>query len=191
MSVEQINKLISVVISVVEFYSYLLILEINPKTIKVKFVNFIWKIMFKKKIIVISTIFVLSSCASPEVVKTVQISDKDLSCSQLIAATEEAKKFEEDGREERTVTGTNVAAAIFWWPGLVATYINTDDAIDAAKDRQEHLAKIYDKKCSENLNIKSVSKSIENELNNLKRMHTKGLITDEEYKAARKKALGL
>ena len=191
MSVEQINKLISVVISVVEFYSYLLILEINPKTIKISFVNFIWKIMFKKKIIVISTIFVLSSCASPEVVKTVQISDKDLSCSQLIAATEEAKKFEEDGREERTVTGTNVAAAIFWWPGLVATYINTDDAIDAAKDRQEHLAKIYDEKCSENLNIKSVSKSIENELNNLKRMHTKGLITDEEYKAARKKALGL
>ena len=147
--------------------------------------------MFKKKIIIISTIFVLSSCASPEVVKTVQISDKDLSCSQLIAATEEAKKFEEDGREGRTETGTNVAAALFWWPGLVATYINTDDAIDAAKDRQEHLAKIYDEKCSENSNIKSVSKSIENELNNLKRMHTKGLITDEEYKAARKKALGL
>ena len=147
--------------------------------------------MFKKKIIIISTIFVLSSCASPEVVKTVQISDKDLSCSQLIAATEEAKKFEEDGREGRTVTGTNVAAALFWWPGLIATYINTDDAIDAAKDRQEHLAKIYDEKCSENSNIKSVSKSIENELNNLKRMHTKGLITDEEYKAARKKALGL
>ena len=60
-------------------------------------------------------------------------------CNQLIAATEEAKRFEEDGREERTVTGTNVAAALFWWPGLVATYINTDDAIDAAKDRQEHL----------------------------------------------------
>ena len=69
--------------------------------------------------------------------------------------------------------------------------INTDDVIDAAKDRQEYLAKIYDEKCSENSNIKSVSKSIENELNNLKRMHAKGLITDEEYKAARKKALGL
>jgi len=79
----------------------------------------------------------------------------------------------------------------FWWPGLEATYINTDDVIDAAKDRQEYLAKIYDEKCSENSNIKSVSKSIENELNNLKRMHAKGLITDEEYKAARKKALGL
>ena len=71
------------------------------------------KLCLKKKIIIISTIFVSSSCVSPEVVKTVQISDKDLSCSQLIAATEEAKKFEEDDREGRTVSGTNVAEALF------------------------------------------------------------------------------
>ena len=145
----------------------------------------------EKKFILITSIFFLASCASPEVIKTVQISDKDLSCNQLIAATEEAKRFEEDGREERTVTGTNVAAALFWWPGLVATYINTDDAIDAAKDRQEHLTKIYNEKCSNNSNNNSFSKSIENELNKLKKMHSKGLITEEEYKAARKKALGL
>ena len=145
----------------------------------------------EKKFILITSIFFLASCASPEVIKTVQISDKDLSCNQLIAATEEAKRFEEDGREERTVTGTNVAAALFWWPGLVATYINTDDAIDAAKDRQEHLTKIYNEKCSNNSNNNSFSKSIENELNKLKIMHSKGLITEEEYKAARKKALGL
>ena len=145
----------------------------------------------EKKFILITSIFFLASCASPEVIKTVQISDKDLSCNQLIAATEEAKRFEEDGREERTVTGTNVAAALFWWPGLVATYINTDDAIDAAKDRQEHLTKIYNEKCSNNSNNNSFSKSIENELNKLKKMHSKGLITEEEYKAAKKKALGL
>ena len=41
MSVEQINKLISVVISVVEFYAYLLIPEINPKKNKIRIVNFI------------------------------------------------------------------------------------------------------------------------------------------------------
>ena len=145
----------------------------------------------KKKFILITSIFFLASCASPEIIKTVQVSDNDLSCNQLIAATEEAKRFEEDGREERTVTGTNVAAALFWWPGLVATYINTDDAIDAAKDRQEHLTKIYNEKCSNNSNNNSFSKSIENELNKLKKMHSKGLITEEEYKAARKKALGL
>ena len=73
----------------------------------------------------------------------------------------------------------------------MATYINTDDAIDAAKDRQEHLTKIYNEKCSNNSNNNSFSKSIENELNKLKKMHSKGLITEEEYKAARKKALGL
>ena len=145
----------------------------------------------KNLTLTILSFFLLASCVSPKVVKTVQISDKDLSCTQLIVATEEAKKFEEDGREGRTVNGTNVAAAIFFWPGLIATYMNTDDAIDAAKDRQEYLAKIYDKKCSENPEENSVIKSIEKDLDNLKKMYSKGLITDEEYAAARKKALGL
>ena len=39
------------------------------------------------------SIFLLVSCASPDVVQTIQISDKDLSCNQLIAATEEAKNL--------------------------------------------------------------------------------------------------
>ena len=43
----------------------------------------------KKKFILITSIFFLASCASPEIIKTVQVSDNDLSCNQLIAATEE------------------------------------------------------------------------------------------------------
>jgi hypothetical protein len=44
------------------------------------------------------------------------------------------------------VTGTNVAAAVFFWPALIATYANTEDAVNAAKDRQKNLAKIADEK---------------------------------------------
>jgi len=43
MSVEQINKRISVVVSVVQFYAYLLILEINRKTNMIRFVYLIWE----------------------------------------------------------------------------------------------------------------------------------------------------
>ena len=85
-------------------------------------------------IVFLAAVFGLAGCASPDIVQTRQINDDDLSCSQLVTATKEAQKFEADAREGRTVTGTNVAAALFWWPGLVATYVNTDDAIDAADD---------------------------------------------------------
>jgi len=91
----------------------------------------------------------LDSFESPDVVQTRQINDDELSCSELVKATIEAQKFEADARDGRRITGTNVASALFWWLGLVATYVNTDDAIDAAVDRQTHLAQIYiDKECS-------------------------------------------
>ena len=39
-------------------------------------------------------------------------------------------------------------AAILFWPAMLGTYKNTEDAIEAAKDRQRHLEKIAaSKKC--------------------------------------------
>jgi hypothetical protein len=65
-----------------------------------------------------------------------------MSCSQLKAAYAEAQDFEAKARKERGVTGTNVAAAIFFWPAMLGTYKNTEEAIEAAKDRQKHLEKL-------------------------------------------------
>ncbi|WP_205617094.1 hypothetical protein [Pelomicrobium methylotrophicum] len=46
------------------------------------------------------------------------------------------------------MTGTNVAAALFFWPGLIGTYLNTEDAIKAAKERQQRVEKLAaDKGC--------------------------------------------
>ena len=133
----------------------------------------------------------LAGCASPTVVQTRQISDENLNCTQLIQATEEAQQFERESRGERKVTGTNVAAAILFWPGLLATYVNTDDAIDAAKERQTFLRKLYDRKgCSDAMAVQFGS-SVSKELEKLKEMYETGLINSDEYKAARKKTLGL
>jgi hypothetical protein len=144
------------------------------------------------RFLIIALAFSLAGCATPTVVKTTQINDTELSCNALIAATEEAKKFEESARDERTVTGTNVGAAIFFWPGLIATYMNTDDAIDAARDRQAHLDKLYKKKgCSGSSDTNAGNGTVAGNLQRLKKMHSDGLISDEEYTAARKKALGL
>ena len=95
---------------------------------------------------IVGAVLGLAGCATPEVVQERQIGDADLSCDQLIAAIDEAKQFEEDARDEREVTGTNVAAAVFFWPGLIATYANTEDAINAAEKRQEHLTELHEEK---------------------------------------------
>ena len=83
-----------------------------------------------------------AGCASPTVVQSKQTGDSDLSCAQLKAAYEEALDFESKARKERGMTGTNVAAAIFFWPAMIGTYKNTEEAVEAAKDRQKHLEKV-------------------------------------------------
>ena len=90
----------------------------------------------------------LGGCASPTVVESKQSSDRMMSCGALKTAFVEAKDFENKARKERGVTGTNVAAAIFFWPAMLGTYKNTEDAIEAAKERQKHLELIaVEKKC--------------------------------------------
>lgn len=88
----------------------------------------------------------LSGCASPTVVQTKQSNDSSMNCAQLKSAYSDAQDFESKARKERGVTGTNIAAAIFFWPAMIGTYKNTEEAIDAAKDRQKHIEKIAESK---------------------------------------------
>ena len=99
-----------------------------------------------KLLVPIAISVVLFGCASPEVVQVKQVGDRNLTCEQIKTAYDDAGEFEEKARRERKVTGTNVAAAVFFWPALIATYSNTDDAITAARDRQKNLTKIAEEK---------------------------------------------
>ena len=87
----------------------------------------------------ILTVALLVGCATPTVVQTRKSSDGDLSCAQLKDQITEAEDFEAKARKERGVTGTNVAAALLFPLGLLGTYKNTEEAIDAAKERQKNL----------------------------------------------------
>lgn len=88
----------------------------------------------------------LVACASPEVVEVNKIGDDQLTCSQLKDQIAEADNFERKARAERGVTGTNVAAAVLFFPALLVTYANTDEAIDAARDRKQKLVRLAEKK---------------------------------------------
>lgn len=99
-----------------------------------------------KLIVPITVSIMLLGCASPEVVQVKQIGDRNLTCKQIKTAYQDAGEFEEKARKERKITGTNVAAAVLFWPALIGTYRNTDDAIEAARDRQKNLTKIAEEK---------------------------------------------
>jgi len=81
----------------------------------------------------------LAGCATPTVIETRKIGDEGMTCAQIKSELEVAEKAEKAARDERKVTGTNVAAALLFLPGLVATYVNTDEAIDAARERKANL----------------------------------------------------
>lgn len=131
----------------------------------------------------------LTACATPTVVERRQTADSNLSCTQLAIEISKANEFEQKARSERGVTGTNVAATLFFLPGLVFTYMNTDEAITAAKDRQAHLQALSDKaNCKDETQAPAKSKLVAN-LNELKKSYDAGVLTTEEFEAAKKKLI--
>jgi len=93
-----------------------------------------------------SVLALLTACANPDVVDVRKLGDEELSCEQIREEIYEAEKFEDKARDEKGVTGKNVAAALFFWPAMLVTYNNAGEAIEAAKDRKERLTRIGDKK---------------------------------------------
>lgn len=103
----------------------------------------------KSTLVALAATALLFGCATPTVVQTKQSNDSSMNCAQLKTAYSEAQDFENKARKERGVTGTNIAAAILFWPAMIGTYKNTEEAIDAAKDRQKHIEKLAaDKRCA-------------------------------------------
>lgn len=100
----------------------------------------------------IMTFLLLAGCANPDVVRVEQPKDYKLSCTELEREMDKTSRFKEEAQDERGVTGKNTAAVLLFWPALVGTYMNTDEAIDAAEDREAHLMAIYrEKGCAGNV----------------------------------------
>ena len=91
----------------------------------------------------------LAGCSKPTVVEVVMPGDEELNCGQLKNAYAEAERFKEEAQGEKGVTGGNTARALLFWPAIVGTYMNSNEAIQAADSRKVHLMNIMrDKDCS-------------------------------------------
>lgn len=146
--------------------------------------------MSKKMLAALAVAAMIGGCASPTVVDRQKLGDETLSCAQLEAEIKEAERYKEAAAKEKGVTGTNVAAALFFWPAMLATHSNANEAIAAADNRKEHLMGIYNKQgCSADAATASTQKltpaQAQESLEKLTDMKNKGLITQEEFDAKR------
>ena len=140
-------------------------------------------------------------CATPHVVQPVRFTDQGMSCNLLELEMAEADRYRVAAQGEKGVTGTNVAAFMFFWPAIFGTYANANEAIAAADTRKAHLASIHaQKKCHDRPPQASLSgpigstptavpRNIEQRLISLKELLDKGLITMEDYTQTRSRII--
>ena len=140
-------------------------------------------------------LFILFSCATPEVVEVINPLDEEKNCDELEISVAEAQKFKRDALYEKENTGGNMARFILFWPAMATSFHNADKAIRAANDRTYHLLKIMKKKNCKNIDIvnseisRGSSNTVAGQLNLLKEMYKAGDLTQEEFSKAKRKVL--
>jgi len=147
--------------------------------------------MKKTTLAVLAIAATLAGCATPHVVETTKLSDNQLNCSQIELGIREADRFKADAQKEKGMTGTNVAAALFFWPAMFGTYANSNEAIAAADTRKSNLANLFQQKKCDGGGVATGGADAEQataaRLTSLKSMLDQGLITKPEFDARRAK----
>ena len=157
---------------------------------------------FSIKFAVFSSLF-LCACASPTVVQAVKPGDNGLSCAQLQNEYADAERFRMEADKEKSVTGGNVVRAILFWPAILGTAANANEAIAAADTRKVHISNQMNQKIC---GTQSVSQAVDtpsktpvqvasNHQNNeaklaeLKQLYESKMISKETYEARQKSIL--
>ena len=158
--------------------------------------------MKKTLVILLTGFFFLNSCAKPTVVDSIMPGDEELNCGQLKNSVAEAQRFIKDAEGVKGGTGDNWARGLFFWPAIIQSYSNANEAIAAANTRKVHLFNIMRQKNCKNVGLLVVEttaiggedsrrseESLTNELKTLNELYQSGVLNEEEFKQAKKKIL--
>ena len=162
---------------------------------------------YNTKLVVLSSA-ILCACATPTVVQSVKPGDSGLSCAQLQNEYVDAERFRAEADKEKSVTGGNVVRALLFWPAILGTASNANEAMAAADSRKVHLAnqmsqkncsipgisQTVDNKVSDPTQANTVSGAPTNEINSqklrdLQALRKDGVITEEEFQKKRQPLL--
>ena len=151
-----------------------------------------------KNYFLISTALVLTACAGSanhKIVQTDQVKDASLSCSQAEDEIARAQAVINGVNDDKAdVNGADVMDGILWFPfNLIAKNSNYTNALNAANQRIISLKGLkQEKNCpADDVNQVAASDNLTSKIAELNKMHADGLISDEEYKTLKMKALGL
>ena len=87
-----------------------------------------------------------SACATPAQEQAKKSGDNGLTCMQLKTEYEEAQDFE---KKVRTETEGNTGVTQFFWPAMIGSYKTSEEALEAATERQKRLEKLgTEQKCA-------------------------------------------
>lgn len=84
----------------------------------------------------------LAACATPTVTQVVKPGDSGLSCAQMQNEYSDVQRLKKEADAEKSVTGGNVVRALFFWPAIIGTAMNANEAIAAADNRSVHLSNL-------------------------------------------------
>ncbi len=104
-----------------------------------------------KKLVLASVVAssLLTGCATSEKIQVTQMGDDSLSCGAIQAEMGKLDASKANIDSKKGMTGTNVAAALFWLPGLAYTYYDAGQAEQLITDRKSALTQRFNnKKCS-------------------------------------------
>tara|TARA_B110000008_G_scaffold262964_1_gene285892 strand:+ start:1964 stop:2401 length:438 start_codon:yes stop_codon:yes gene_type:complete len=140
-----------------------------------------------RSIICIAVAVVLTGCVSNQAVQTVQAGDEDKSCPAIKSELSQLGVTFEDVKDDSGITGKNVGLALVFWPGIIVNEVRANKNQDSIDARISHLSAIYNRKCLGEAG--QGSQSLSDRLQELKKLHEQGLISDEEYESARQRVL--
>ena len=96
----------------------------------------------QKTLLASTLIVILSACATPTVTQVVKPGDSGLTCAQMQNEYSDVQRLKKEADAEKSVTGGNVVRALLFWPAIIGTSMNANEAIAAADNRSVHLANL-------------------------------------------------
>lgn len=115
--------------------------------------------MSKTLLLFITLATLISGCATSPKVNVVQAADHTLTKEQLLAEISKLDSANKEIDSKKGVTGTNVAAALLFWPGLVYTHMDASEATRLVDQRRNHLTNLYNQKVAQEASPKTQKRS--------------------------------
>ena len=91
-------------------------------------------------------VFALSACSHTQKVATVKPTDSKLTCEQINQEFSDLDNVLKQAKKNKGASGTNIAAAVFFWPAAVGNYLDAENAEELVQERQENLVELSNSK---------------------------------------------